>query len=354
MRDIDRIYQLFAEADPAPTSPMPATERPDADAILESERKPTMLTQEPGTLTPRSEPTGLRRWRGPAIALASFVGAALLGVAVWLVMFDGESDVAGTLPPTTTTLPPTTTTVPDVVVPGLVSVPDLTGMTLGDARSLLADAGLEIMALPGDVDSAIVTAQDPAAGVEVDEGSVVAVDARVTPTCNPPDPLAPGIGQVTIAVFYECGNDGFYPTAGIGVPRIVPEQGGEAIDRIEWTLRSLLAGPTPDERAVGFTSFFDDATADALESVTLTDGRVVADFNDAIIVNNASTSTGGLYFNAELKANLFQHPEVDSVEFHINGDCEAWSAFFQSDGCWVITRADWERDLAEWDQLRSQ
>ena len=355
MSDIDRIYQLFAEANPAPAGSTPATERPDADALLDDERKPTMLTQEPRTLKPRSEPTRLRRWRGPAVALTAFVGAVLLGLTAWLVMFDDE-EVAGTTQPpvTTTTLPPTTTTLPDVVVPGLVVVPNLTGMTLGDARALLADAGLEIMALPGDVESAIVTAQDPIAGVEVDEGSVVAVDARVTPTCNPPDPLAPGIGEVTIAVFYECGNDGLYPSAGIGVPRIVPEQGGEAIDRIEWTLRSLLAGPTPDERAVGFTSFFDDATAGALESVTLTDGRVVADFNDAIIVNNAGTSTGMVFFNAELKANLFRHPEVDSVEFHLNGDCEAWSMLFQSDGCWVVTRADWEQDLAEWDQLRGQ
>ena len=164
--------------------------------------------------------------------------------------------------------------------------------------------------------------------------------------------MAPGPGQVILTVLYECDNDGTFPTGGIGVPRVVPEQGGEAIDRIEWTLRSLLAGPTADEQVAGFFSFFDETTADALNSVTFTDGRVVADFNEAIYVNNASTSTGGLFFNAELRANMFQHPEVDSVEFRINGDCEAWSTFFQSDGCWVITRADWELDLANWDAQR--
>ena len=156
-----------------------------------------------------------------------------------------------------------------------------------------------------------------------------------------------------ISVFYECGNDGFYPTAGLGVPRIVPEQ-GEAIDRIEQTLRSLLAGPTADEKAVGFFSFFDATSADALNSVTLADGDLLVDFNEAIYVNNASTSTGGLFFGAELHRNVFSHPEVETVEFRVNGDCEAWSAFFQSDGCWVTSRADWDRNLADWDTARNQ
>ena len=156
-----------------------------------------------------------------------------------------------------------------------------------------------------------------------------------------------------ISVFYECGNDGNYPTAGIGVPRIVPES-GEAVDRIEWTLRSLLAGPTSDEEAVGVTSFFDETSAGALNSVTLTNGALVVDFNEAIYVNNASTSTGGLFFGAELDRNLFSHPEVETVEFRIDGDCEAWSAFFQSDGCWVTSRSDWEQDLVEWETARNQ
>ena len=349
MSDIDRIYQLFAEANPAPPSSTPVTERPDADAILREQRKPTMLTQEPRTLPPQPSAPRLRRWRGPAIALASFVGVAVLGIAAWLVMFNNESDVTGG-----STLPSVTTTLPPIVVPGVVSVPNLSGLTLADARAVLADAGLQVVALPGDIDSAIVVAQEPAAGIEVDEGTVVTVDVQIVPTCNPPDPVAPGVGQVIITVLFECGNDDVIPTPGTGVARIVPEQSGEAIDRIEWTLRSLLAGLTPDEQAVGFVSGFDAATTDALNSVTLTGGTLVVDFNDAIIVNNMGTATGMVQFNAELHRNVFLHPEVDSVEFHLNGDCEAWSALFESDGCRVITRADWDQDLAEWDQQRNQ
>jgi hypothetical protein len=353
MSDIDRIYQLFAKANPAPAGSAPATERPDADTILCEQRKPTMLIKEPRTFEPQPAPTRLPRWRGPAIALAAFVSAAFLGVAAWLLLSGGESDMAdSTLPPVTTTRPPVTTTPPDV--PLVVSVPDLSGQTLAEARQLLADAGLDLQALGDDNDSAIVTAQEPMAGIEVEEGTVVTVDARAVATCIAPDPLAPGVGEVIITIFYECGNDDVVPTAGVGVPRIVPEQGGEAIDRIEWTLRSLLAGPTNDERNAGFVSGFNAATADALTSVTLTDGRLVVDFNDAIIVNNMGTATGMVQFNAELHRNVFLHPEVDSVEFHLNGDCEAWSALFEDDGCRVKSRADWEQDLAEWDQQRNQ
>ncbi len=353
MNDIDRIYQLFTEANPAPADSAPVAERPDAETILHEQRKPTMLTKEPRTIESQPAPPRLRRWRGPAIALVSFVGAAALGVTAWLLVTN-DGDVAEGVPPVTTTLPPVTTTLPEVVVPLVVSVPDLSGKTLADARALLEQAGLEILALPEDNDAAIVMAQEPAPGVEVDEGTVVTVDVRAIATCNPPDPLAPGPGEVIISVFFECGNDDVWPTAGAGVPRIVPEQGGEAIDRIEWTLRSLLAGLTPDERAVGFTSAFDAATADALNSATLADGRLVVDFNEAIIVNNMNTSTGMVQFHAELHRNVFFHPEVDSVEFHFNGDCAAWSAMFESDGCRVTSRVDWEQDLAEWDQQRNQ
>ena len=134
MKDIDRIYQLFTEANPAPADAAPKTERPDADVILNEQRNPTMLTKEPRTIESQPAPVRLRRWRGPAIALGTFVGAAVLGVAAWLVVVNGDSDVADGAPPVTTTLPPVTTTLPGVVVPGVVSVPDLIGTDPGRGK----------------------------------------------------------------------------------------------------------------------------------------------------------------------------------------------------------------------------
>lgn len=282
------------------------------------------------------------------LLLAAVVVLAACGAAG----SDGVAD-ATTLPPSTTTAAPdTTTTLPPVVAPELVSVPDLSGVTLGDAEAILADAGLEILALPHPIDSAIVLAQEPAPGVEIGKGSVVTVDLQVIPTCNPPDPIAPDVGQ-TITVFYECGGDVTTPTPGIGVPRIVPES-DLVVDQIEWALRAMLAGPTVDERIAGFVSAFDAATVDVLNRVTLIDGHLVVDFNDAIVVNNMNTSTGMVFFHAELHRNVFQYPEVDSVEFHFNGDCGAWSGLFESDGCQVVTQADWKHNLAVWGEARDQ
>jgi hypothetical protein len=361
MKAEDRIYQLFAEANPAPVSAVSTIARPEAAAVLSEAGRPIMLTKEPKILDPQSVRTRAQRWRGPALAFASFAAVALvIGGSVWLARTGDEGSVVDqtTLPPVTTTQAPPETTVPPATTtpppPVVFAVPDLQGLTVSEAQGLAETAGFELVVLGVDIGSAVISAQDPAPGVEVTAGAVVTVDAAVTPTCNPPDPIAPGIGQIIITAFFECDNGTTFPTAGIGVPRIVPEQGGEAIDRIEWTLRSLLAGPTEDERIAGFVSFFDAATADALNGVTLTDGVLVVDFNEDIYVDNANTSTGSLFFNASLRSNVFLHPEVDSVEFRVNGDCEAWSAFFESDGCWVITRADWEGQLAEWDELRNQ
>ena len=287
------------------------------------------------------------------IRIVLFVAAVLVLAACGTAGPDALANGAGRLSSTTTLPPGTTTTSPPPLAPDAVSVPDLTGLTLAEAKALLGDAGLEVLALPADRDEAIVVAQEPAQGEQVDEGTIVTVDVHTVPTCNAPDPLAPGPGHTIITVLFECDGDAIAPTPGVGVARIVPEP-NQPVDRIEWTLRSLLAGPTPDETVVGFDSAFDEATADALNGVTLTNGRLVVDFNDAIIVNNMNTSTGMVFFNAELKRNVFLHPEVNTVEFRFNGDCAAWSALFESDGCRVISRADWDQDLATWDQARNQ
>jgi hypothetical protein len=105
-------------------------------------------------------------------------------------------------------------------------------------------------------------------------------------------------------------------------------------------IRQTLEGPTAGELSNGFTSFFSDESADALESVTFSEssGLTVIDFNEGVTVNNASTSTGSEIFLGELLANVFQFDEVRSVEFRINGSCEAFWAFLQGDGCPVIDR----------------
>ena len=272
-------------------------------------------------------------------------------VALLVVTVIGASACA-TAPADTDEVPSgSTTTVSPIETPVVVEVPDLTGLPVSEARLALEDRGLDLAVLPAADDEAIVRAQEPIFGSQVEPGSTVTVDARTASTCNAPDPLAPGPGEMIITVLFECGGDAIAPTEGVGVARIVPDS-EQAEQRIESTLRSLLAGPTADERAVGFTSAFDATTAAALNAVTLTGGALVVDFNDAIVVDNMSTATGMVFFQAELKRNVFQHPEVDTVEFRFNGRCDAWSALFESDGCRIVTRTQWEAELAEWVRMR--
>jgi hypothetical protein len=186
---------------------------------------------------------------------------------------------------------------------------------------------------------------------EVDLGEPLGERALFDGSEVPPVPRSPEGGGVTciidwygtlpdqVAVQFPCGDEDFHyqPVVRDLHPGMSP---------IESALRHLLAGPNPNERATGFISWFGEATADALISVSVTDGHLVADFNDGILVNNASTSSGAVAFNDELRVNLFAFDEVDSIEFRINGSCEGWSAYFESDGCWIVTRSAYEEGTA--------
>lgn len=113
-------------------------------------------------------------------------------------------------------------------------------------------------------------------------------------------------------------------------------------------LRELLTGPTADEAADGYVSFFDAESGDALESVNVKGTHAAVDFNDHILINNASTSTGSVLLQVELLYNILQTDQLETVEFRVNGSCEAWSTFLQGSGCRVYTRDDL---LAFLDQL---
>jgi len=148
-----------------------------------------------------------------------------------------------------------------------------------------------------------------------------------------------GITISEVAVHFPCGDEEFHyqPVARELHPGTSP---------IESALRHLLAGPTEEEKTSGFVSWFNEETANALISLTVEDGHVIADFNEGIIVNNASTSSGSVGFNDELRVNLFAFEEVDSIELRINGSCEAWSAYFEGEGCWIVTRQAYKEGTA--------
>ncbi len=308
------------------------------------------------TMSPRRE----RRYRVPAAVLAG--AAVVLIPALVLVglrlLPTGNGEVAETTAPpttvTTTTVTETTTTSVETTIPptATVEVPNLDSLTVAEATAILDELGLELEITeqyPSRSGFGLITAQGPLAGETADVGSTVVVGVRVEAAClaGVTQPEVPA-GSMTVQVLFECAGDWSYPDVSTTVTRIVPENPSV----IEATLQALLAGLTGEERAMGFTSFFSSESADALNSVALSGSRLIVDFNDGILIGNASTSTGGMFFGAELRANLYQFPEVDEIEFRLNGSCDAFHGWLQGE-CQISTRDEWEATLDSWDAQRA-
>jgi len=309
-----------------------------------------------------SRSTRGRRFRVPAAVLAGaavVLVPALVLVGLRLLPGDDGEVADTTLPPTTVTTvieDTTTTAVETTTNPPAVTnvvVPDLNGLTVAAAREILDDLGLELEIAeqqPSRTGFGLITAQGPLAGEEAATGSIVAVGVRVEAEClsasSVPFDTAPG--NVAATVLFGCAQESMFPDISTAVVREVADPGSP----IEATLRGLLAGLSEAERAMGFASFFSEESANALNSVVLTGDRLVVDFNDDILIGNASTTTGGLFFMAELQANLFQFEDVDEIEFRLNGSCDDFGGWQQIGECAVWTRTAWEDRVAAWDADR--
>jgi hypothetical protein len=290
-----------------------------------------------------------RRFRAPVAALA---GAAVVlipaMVLVGLRLLPGaEGETAGTtIPPTTvttTTVVEDSTTTQPPTVGNLIVVPDLVGLTEQQARDALLDTGLELVVAETrfDANRIGVSAQEPLPGAEVESGSTIVVDVYVVAGCPTRVADVPA-GSMHVSVMRHC-PPGRFPAQWQAVSHYVPS----GPDPIAATVEALLAGPDSWEEENGYSSFFSMESADALNSVTLDGNRIIIDFNDNILIGNASTSNGSLFFLAELQANLYQFEQVESIEFRLNGSCDAFMGWLQAE-CQVFTRGGWESSLEYW------
>ena len=109
---------------------------------------------------------------------------------------------------------------------------------------------------------------------------------------------------------------------------------------LEAALRQLVRGPTPAERAEGIHSWFSDTTVQALRSVEVDEaGHAVVDFADLrALIPNASASAGSAMLLRELNMTVFAVPSIESVEYRIEGSCEAFWEWLQYGGCPVQQR----------------
>jgi len=149
--------------------------------------------------------------------------------------------------------------------------------------------------------------------------------------CGGDDEAAtPEADEMAVTVWFSCDEADGQPTLG-SVTRIVPRSPRV----LTATLRELLAGPTAAERSRSLSSWFSDATEGMLRSVSTTDGHAVVDLDGDLrkVISGASSSAGSARLLAELDANVFQFPSVQTAEYRLDGSCEAFTEWVQIGGC---------------------
>ena len=143
------------------------------------------------------------------------------------------------------------------------------------------------------------------------------------------EPTRPGSGATSVTVVFT------REERPVAVER--PVRGGlrPAVAAVE----ALLGGPDEAERAEGLHSWFSSATAELLRSIDVDGaGHAVVDFHDLRpVISGASSAAGSEMLLHQLNGTLFALPDVTSVEYRIDGSCEAFWAWLQRE-CTIVTR----------------
>jgi hypothetical protein len=111
------------------------------------------------------------------------------------------------------------------------------------------------------------------------------------------------------------------------VPVLRTATGEGALDD---AMAQLVAGPTPNEEAMGLRSWFSGATAGMVNSVFLEDGTALIDFDDfSRLIPNASSSCGSASLLAQLDRTALQFEGADRVIYSFDGDRAAFYEWLQ-------------------------
>lgn len=187
--------------------------------------------------------------------------------------------------------------------------------------------------------------------------------------------LRPLLGLILLALAFAlgaCGDDGGPPREEVGAdgagqaeesPESTPAESRDSIPVVfsrgeepatvwrgvpadsvglEASLERLLAGPTAGERDAGMDSWFSEETSGALASARVdSSGRAVVDFrNLPALIPSASSSAGSQMLLQQLNGTVFSLPEIESVEYRVEGSCARFWEWLQYE-CRVVERADW-------------
>ena len=153
--------------------------------------------------------------------------------------------------------------------------------------------------------------------------------ASATSTTAPTAPTAPTADETTVEVYFSVGDGS--DCGEVGAFNRTVSGGADGVT-VEAALTELVAGPTADEEGAGASSFFSPATADALRLVTLHDGLLLVDLQPLqTLIPNASTSCGSAALRAQLDTTVFQFPEVERVRYQIEGSCDTFHHWLQTE-----------------------
>ena len=151
--------------------------------------------------------------------------------------------------------------------------------------------------------------------------------AAPTTTATTAPPSVEGVEVMVYLFDPDPDDDEFFCDAVVPVTRMVESPGVLA-----GAMAALLQGPTSDEIADGYGSWFSQDTGWSVESVTISDGVAYIDFaEDSPLIPNASTSCGSAALRAQLDSTAMQFPTVEKTMYSFGGDAEAFYYWLQSD-----------------------
>jgi spore germination protein GerM len=188
--------------------------------------------------------------------------------------------------------------------------------------------GVAIFVAMGTSQRRPVATATPSATAAVAASDEPASDPSTTSTLACADQGDPVPTSDQVMVFFTCEPPPADPRP---VFRIDP--GVDSIEaRLHFAIEQLLAGPTPDERDLGYSSVFPLGSEQLLIGVDVgEDGLATLDFADALqTVGPLNSSHNRFLFFGTIGETIFQFDEVQSIEFRIEGSCDQFARYFET------------------------
>jgi photosystem II stability/assembly factor-like uncharacterized protein len=147
----------------------------------------------------------------------------------------------------------------------------------------------------------------------------------------------------TLDLYFSCADDGVsWPPPVYRIVRTAPDDADTPAELLRAALETWLAGPDDTQRDRGYSVSLWHDQGELLAGVSIdTSGVATVDFTTAFSeLGNVNTSHASAVFHRQLLATVFAAPDVDAVRFTIDGDCEAFSHYFEGSDCRLYKPAE--------------